>query len=99
MNIGPRRGDDRVGVRALTVDHLAIRWLFLIPAIGVALTLLGANTVRQWVSVWAMTSLGADVPSAVAAAQAYVAGAIRHGLAIGHGHGPLDHFWTLRAGS
>ena len=29
-------------------------------------------------------------------AQAYVAGAIRHGLAIGTGHGPLDHFWQLR---
>jgi hydroxymethylpyrimidine/phosphomethylpyrimidine kinase len=27
-------------------------------------------------------------------AQAYVAGAIRHALAIGHGHGPLDHFWN-----
>ncbi len=26
-------------------------------------------------------------------AQLYVAGAIRHALAIGHGHGPLDHFW------
>ena len=26
-------------------------------------------------------------------AQRYVAGAIGHGLAIGHGHGPLHHFW------
>ena len=29
-------------------------------------------------------------------AQAYVAGAIRQALAIGHGHGPLDHFWNTR---
>ena len=27
----------------------------------------------------------------------YVAGAIRHGLAIGQGHGPLDHFWNAAA--
>jgi hydroxymethylpyrimidine/phosphomethylpyrimidine kinase len=27
-------------------------------------------------------------------AQAYVAGAIRFALPIGHGHGPLDHFWA-----
>ena len=27
-----------------------------------------------------------------------MAGAIRHGLAIGHGHGPLDHFWQHRSG-
>ena len=26
-------------------------------------------------------------------AQAYVHGAIEHGLRLGHGHGPLDHFW------
>lgn len=39
--------------------------------------------------------LAHDVPlgDAVARAQAYVAGAIRHALAVGHGHGPLDHFW------
>ena len=30
-----------------------------------------------------------------AGAQAYVVGAIRHGLAIGKGHGPLDHFWQI----
>ena len=29
-------------------------------------------------------------------AQLYVAGAIRHGIAIGHGQGPLDHFWETR---
>ena len=30
-------------------------------------------------------------------AQQYVSGAIRHALAIGHGQGPLDHFWQVKA--
>ena len=47
-------------------------------------------------AVAARLALGDELVAAVAAAQAYVAGAIRHGLAIGHGHGPLDHFWALR---
>jgi hydroxymethylpyrimidine/phosphomethylpyrimidine kinase len=38
---------------------------------------------------------GLTLTAATQAAQAYVAGAIRHGLAIGHGHGPLDHFWNV----
>jgi hydroxymethylpyrimidine/phosphomethylpyrimidine kinase len=41
-------------------------------------------------------ALGHSLPEATARAQAYVAGAIRHGLAIGRGHGPLDHFWHAR---
>jgi hydroxymethylpyrimidine/phosphomethylpyrimidine kinase len=38
-------------------------------------------------------ALGHPLPESVARAQRYVAGAIRHGLAVGHGHGTLDHFW------
>jgi len=41
----------------------------------------------------ARLALGDSLLDAVTHAQAYVAGAIRHGLSIGHGHGPLDHFW------
>ena len=37
---------------------------------------------------------GESLPDAVVHAQAYVYGAIRHGLEIGQGHGPLDHFWA-----
>jgi len=37
---------------------------------------------------------GNGIVDAVGSAQAYVAGAIRHGLAIGRGRGPLDHFWN-----
>jgi hydroxymethylpyrimidine/phosphomethylpyrimidine kinase len=33
---------------------------------------------------------------AIPLAQNYVAGGIRHGLAIGKGHGPLDHFWQVK---
>ena len=45
-------------------------------------------------AIAARLALGESLVDAVAAAQAYVAGAIRHALAIGHGHGPLDHFWA-----
>ncbi len=38
-------------------------------------------------------ALGDSVPAAVERATRYVAGAIAHGLAIGRGHGPVDHFW------
>lgn len=38
---------------------------------------------------------GRPVLDAVQAAKAYVTEAIRHGLAIGHGHGPTDHFYFL----
>jgi hydroxymethylpyrimidine/phosphomethylpyrimidine kinase len=44
----------------------------------------------------ARLALGDRLPDAVARAQSYVAGAIRHGLAIGHGHGPVDHLWEFR---
>lgn len=39
-------------------------------------------------------ALGRTLRDAVPLAQAYVAGAIRAGLALGHGHGPMDHFWN-----
>ena len=38
---------------------------------------------------------GKSVGDAVPAAKAYLTEAIRHGLAIGHGHGPTDHFYFL----
>jgi hydroxymethylpyrimidine/phosphomethylpyrimidine kinase len=43
-------------------------------------------------------ALGRSLPDSVARTADYVAGAIAHGLAIGHGHGPLDHFWWMRRG-
>jgi hydroxymethylpyrimidine/phosphomethylpyrimidine kinase len=38
---------------------------------------------------------GLDVPNAVAHAKKYLTGAIRHGLPLGAGHGPLHHGWRL----
>ncbi len=38
---------------------------------------------------------GRSILDSAQAAKAYVTEAIRHGLAIGHGHGPTDHFYFL----
>ena len=46
-------------------------------------------------AIAARLALGEPLAAAVEKAQAYVAGAIRNGLAVGHGHGPLDHFWNV----
>lgn len=45
-------------------------------------------------AVAASLAQGFTLLEATERAQAYVAGAIRHGLPVGHGHGPLDHFWA-----
>jgi hydroxymethylpyrimidine/phosphomethylpyrimidine kinase len=50
-------------------------------------------------AIAAHLALGHSIAEATGRAQAYVAGAIRHGLAIGHGHGPLDHFWNRHSGA
>jgi hydroxymethylpyrimidine/phosphomethylpyrimidine kinase len=47
-------------------------------------------------AVAAGLALGRSVHDAAAEAQRYVAGAIAHAPRIGHGHGPLDHFWERR---
>jgi hydroxymethylpyrimidine/phosphomethylpyrimidine kinase len=44
-------------------------------------------------AIAANLALGRSLADATAAAQAYVVGAIRHGLPSGQGHGPLNHFW------
>ena len=48
-------------------------------------------------AVAAHLARGRTLPEAAERAQHYVAGAIAHALAIGHGHGPLDHFWQTRS--
>jgi hydroxymethylpyrimidine/phosphomethylpyrimidine kinase len=45
-------------------------------------------------AIAACLALGYPLPDAAERAQQYVAGAIAHALAIGHGHGPLHHFWN-----
>ena len=49
-------------------------------------------------AVAAGLALGQTLSEAAARAQRYVAGAIAHAPAIGHGRGPLDHFWERRSG-
>ena len=46
-------------------------------------------------AVAAYLARGLSLVDSVARAQDYVVGAIRHGLPIGHGHGPLNHFWRV----
>ena len=46
-------------------------------------------------AVAAQLARGKALPDAVQTAKAYVTEAIRHGLAIGHGRGPTNHFYFL----
>ena len=41
--------------------------------------------------------LGRELQDAAARAQQYVAGAIQHAPGLGHGRGPIDHFWERRS--
>ncbi len=47
-------------------------------------------------AIAAHLGVGKPLVEAVRAAKTYITEAIRHGLAIGHGHGPPDHFYFLR---
>jgi len=47
-------------------------------------------------AIAASLALGRTLPDAAARAQEYVAGAIAHAPTIGHGLGPIDHFWDSR---
>ncbi|MCD8165521.1 MAG: bifunctional hydroxymethylpyrimidine kinase/phosphomethylpyrimidine kinase [Bacteroides sp.] len=46
-------------------------------------------------SIATFLALGDSMPKAVEQAKAYITGAIRHGkdVKVGHGNGPLNHFW------
>lgn len=46
-------------------------------------------------AIAAMLARGADLTESVRAAKRYVTEAIRHGFELGHGAGPLNHFWPL----
>jgi hydroxymethylpyrimidine/phosphomethylpyrimidine kinase len=48
-------------------------------------------------AIAAYLALGSPLLDAVVQAQSYVRNAIEHGLELGHGHGPLDHFWQRQA--
>lgn len=44
-------------------------------------------------AITALLARGLPVEQAVAGAKAYITGAIAHAPGIGHGHGPVEHFW------
>ena len=47
-------------------------------------------------AIAAHLALGRTTEAAIPLAQKYIANAMRHGPGIGHGHGPMDHFWADR---
>jgi hydroxymethylpyrimidine/phosphomethylpyrimidine kinase len=46
-------------------------------------------------AIAARLARGSSIVDAVQSAKTYVTEAIRHGLAIGHGAGPTNHFYFL----
>lgn len=44
-------------------------------------------------AIAALLARGWPVAEAIAGAKQYITGAIRHAPGIGHGHGPVEHFW------
>jgi hydroxymethylpyrimidine/phosphomethylpyrimidine kinase len=44
-------------------------------------------------AIAALLARGGSVEEAVVGAKHYITGAIRHAPGLGHGHGPLGHFW------
>ncbi len=49
-------------------------------------------------AITALLARGASVEEAVAGAKRYITGAIRHAPGLGHGHGPVGHFWQWEQG-
>ena len=47
-------------------------------------------------AIAAYLAKGLAVQEAVRQAKAYLTEAIRHGFALGQGHGPLNHYWNIR---
>ena len=47
-------------------------------------------------AIAACLAKGLAVQEAVRQAKAYLTEAIRHGFALGQGHGPLNHYWNMR---
>ncbi len=44
-------------------------------------------------AIAAQLALGEELPDAVRQAREYLQGALEHAYPIGHGHGPVHHFW------
>ena len=82
-------GDDSVDVACMGAEVVEFRGerFDTLHTHGTGCTLASA--------IAANLALGHDAREAIGRARAYVEGAIRHAPGIGHGHGPLNHFWRL----
>jgi hydroxymethylpyrimidine/phosphomethylpyrimidine kinase len=49
-------------------------------------------------AITALLARGMPVEEAVSGAKQYITGAIRHAPGLGHGHGPVGHFWQWEQG-
>jgi hydroxymethylpyrimidine/phosphomethylpyrimidine kinase len=96
LELGPRvvlvkgghlDGDESVDVAYMGTEFVELRGerFDTVHTHGTGCTLASAIT--------ANLALGHDVREAIGRARAYVEGAIRNAPGIGHGHGPLGHFW------
>ncbi len=48
-------------------------------------------------AITALLARGLPLAAAVEGAKRYITGAIQHAPGLGHGHGPVDHFWQMEA--
>ncbi len=48
-------------------------------------------------AITALLARGLPLVDAVEGAKRYITGAIQHAPGLGHGHGPVDHFWQMEA--
>lgn len=46
-------------------------------------------------AITAFLALGKNLPEAIDAAKQYLTGALKNAIPLGHGHGPVNHFWTV----
>ncbi len=69
------------------MHHVRAEWIDTPHTHGTGCTY--ASAIAAWLA------RGAALPEAVQHAKVYVTEAIRHGLAIGSGHGPTNHFYFL----
>ena len=74
------------------------RWLAIAPVVAAALVAMVATSTGgagQSKGVSGSITVWVDAVR-LPAAKAYVEGAMRHGIALGKGHRPLNHFWNVR---
>jgi hydroxymethylpyrimidine/phosphomethylpyrimidine kinase len=102
MDLGPRsvlvKGGHREG-DATDVFYDGKKWLEL-PAARIQTTSTHGTGCTLASAIAAYLALGYDLPESVHNAKAYLTEAIKNAFPVGHGHGPVHHFyawWTASA--